>query len=131
MNQPTLTTLPVGHRLNEKLECFLDGHVKAFGFFGGVPFNCARSPGGAYDNLRTAVLRVGVGQERDLHPRFMEMRCHYVFNSRFCNLESGNEKGRVENLVKLAQSDFLAGVPAFSSMEELNVYLERCCKEDL
>lgn len=99
--------------LNEKLECFLDGHVKAFRFFGGVPRGCA------YDNLRTAVLRVGVGQERDLQPRFVEMRCHYVFGSRFCNIESGNEKGRVENLVKLAQSDFLAGVPVFSSMEDL------------
>ena len=111
--------------VNEKLECFLDGHVKAFRFFGGVPRGCA------YDNLRTAVLRVGVGQERDLHPRFVEMRCHYVFNSRFCNIESGNEKGRVENLVKLAQSDFLAGVPAFSSLDDLNAYLERCCKDDL
>lgn len=94
-------------------------------FFGGVPKNCA------YDNLRTAVLRVGDRQERDLHPRFVEMRCHYVFGSRFCNIESGNEKGRVENLVKLAQSDFLAGVPAFSSLDELNAYLGRCCKEDL
>lgn len=96
--------------------------MKAFCFFGGVPKNCA------YDNLRTAVLRVGDRQERDLHPRFVEMRCHYVFGSRFCNIESGNEKGRVENLVKLAQSNFLAGVPAFSSMDELNAYLERCCK---
>ena len=52
---------------NEKLECFLDGHVRAFRFFGGVPRNCR------YDNLKTAVVRVGVGHERDLHPRFLDM----------------------------------------------------------
>jgi hypothetical protein len=59
------------------------------------------------------------------------MRSHYLFDSRFCNVASGNEKGRVENLVKLAQSDFLAGAPAFASMEELNTYLETRCREDL
>jgi hypothetical protein len=66
-----------------------------------------------------------------LHERFIDLRCHYVFDSRFCNVASGNEKGRVENLVKLAQSDFLAGVPSFVGLEELNVYLESCCIEDL
>jgi transposase len=113
--------------VSEKLECFLDGHVRAFRYFGGVAQSCARSPGGTYDNLRTAVTWVGVGKERKLNARFVEMRCHYVFNSRFCNVASGNEKGLAENLVKRTQSDFLAGVPCFASIGELNAYLEKCC----
>lgn len=111
--------------ISEKLECFLDGHVRAFRYFGGIPPNCA------YDNLRTAVTWVGVGKERKLNRRFVKMRCHYVFNSHFCNVASGNEKGLAENLVKRTQSDFLAGVPCFASIEELNAYLEKCCPEDL
>jgi hypothetical protein len=37
----------------------------------------------------------------------------------------------VENLVKLAQSDFLASVPAFADLAELNRHLESCCLADL
>ena len=40
------------------LESFLDGHVRAFAFFGGVPKRLA------YDNLKSAVILVGRGRER-------------------------------------------------------------------
>jgi transposase len=111
--------------LSEKLECFLDGHVSGFRFFGGVPRQCA------YDNLKTAVIQVGRKGDRRLNRKFIELRSHYLFDSRFCNVASGNEKGRVENLVKLAQKSFLAGVPSFNTMDDLNKHLERCCVEDL
>lgn len=111
--------------LSEKLECFLDGHVRAFDFFGGT----ART--NAYDNLKTAVTWVGSKRHRRLNPLFIALRSHYLFDSRFCNVESGNEKGRVENLVKLAQRDFLAGAPSFRDLDELNAYLEECCRKDL
>jgi transposase len=109
----------------EKMECFLDGHVRAFRHFGGVP-RC-----NAYDNLKTAVIWVGRAQERKLNKTFIHLRSHYLFESRFCNVASGHEKGRVENLVKLAQGSFLAGVPTFTDLTALNVYLETCCREDL
>jgi len=109
----------------EKLECFLDGHVRAFRFFGGS------SKRNAYDNLKSAVTRIGREGERRLNDRFLALRSHYLFDSRFCNVASGNEKGRVENLVKLAQRSFLAGAPSFSGMDDLNAYLERRCREDL
>jgi len=44
------------------LESFLDGHVRAFAFFGGVPKRIA------YDNLKSAVVYVGRGRERRLGP---------------------------------------------------------------
>jgi transposase len=110
---------------SEKMECFLDGHVRAFRFFGGVP--CRN----AYDNLKTAVIWIGRAGERRLNEAFVRLRSHYLFESRFCNVESGNEKGRVENLVKLAQSSFLAGAPSFDGFEALNAHLESCSLEDL
>lgn len=40
------------------LESFLDGHVRAFEYFGGVPRRLA------YDNLKCAVIHVGKGNEK-------------------------------------------------------------------
>jgi transposase len=111
--------------LSERMECFLDGHVRAFRFFGGVP---RRS---AYDNLKTAVIWTGRAGDRRLNETFLRLRSHYLFDSRFCNPDSGNEKGRVENGVKLVQSSFLVGVPSFADLEALNAHLESCCREDL
>jgi transposase len=35
------------------------------------------------------------------------LRSHYLFESRFCNVARGNEKGHVENLVKRVQRTFM------------------------
>ncbi len=104
---------------------FLDGHVRAFEFFGGVPKRLA------YDNLKTAVVRVGRGRERDLNAKFVELRNWYLFDTRFCNVASGNEKGHVENLVKRVQRTFLTPLPEVSSLEELNRQLQRDCEREL
>ena len=64
---------------NQTQESFLDGHVRAFEAFGGVPTGMIR-----YDNLKPAVIRIALGRERFEHPRFMAMRSHYGFDSFFC-----------------------------------------------
>lgn len=107
------------------MESFQEGHVRAFAFFGGVPRRMA------YDNLKSAVIRVGRGRERKLNTAFVEMRSHYLFQSRFCNPGCGNEKGHVENLVKRAQRTYLTPVPEVLSMGELNEHLLACCQADL
>ncbi|MBI5629302.1 MAG: IS21 family transposase [Elusimicrobia bacterium] len=107
------------------LESFLDGHVSAFGFFGGVPRRLA------YDNLKCAVVRVGRGRERKLNAKFLELRSHYLFESRFCNPARGNEKGHVENSVKEAQRSLMTPVPCAASLEELNEKLAAACQRDL
>ena len=104
---------------------FLDGHVRALAFFGGVPKRLA------YDNLKTAVIRVGRGRERDLNPKFIELRSWYLFDTRFCNVASGHEKGHVENLVKRVQRTFLTPLPEVSSLAELNRQLEGDCQREL
>ncbi|MBT7913204.1 IS21 family transposase, partial [Candidatus Bathyarchaeota archaeon] len=109
----------------ENQECFQDGHVHAFGFFGGVPHQLA------YDNLKSAVITVGQGQDRRLNLDFVKLRSHYLFETRFCNVASGNEKGHVENLVKHSQRTFMTPLPCVSSLEALNTHLEEQCRKEL
>ncbi len=106
-------------------ESLLDGHVRGFGFFRGV------SRRSAYDNPKTIVITVGKGQDRTLTKKFMELKSHYLFDVRFCNVAKGNEKGHVENLVKHSQRTFLTPVPEVSGLEELNENLMESCRKDL
>ena len=115
--------------LRANLESFLDGHRRAFAFFGGVPRRAA------YDNLKSAVITVGRGRDRVLNGTFLMMRSHYLFDSRFCNVASGWEKGHAENLVKHAQRTFMTPPPELAEaggpLASLNEHLERECRKDL
>jgi len=109
----------------ETQECLFDGHVRAYKYFGGV---ARRS---AYDNMKTAVVTVGRGRERRLTERFCQLKSHYLFEARFCNVRSPNEKGHVENLVKHGQRKFMTPLPEVSSLEELNNHLMSELERDL
>ncbi len=91
--------------------------------FGGIPGR------GIYDNMRTAIDKVGRCKERDVNVRFMAMASHYVFEPDFCNPASGWEKGQVEKNVQDARHRFFQPVPRFPSLEALNDWLEQRCKE--
>jgi len=108
---------------SEKQESFLDGHVRAFHYFGGLPQRII------YDNLKVAVLRVLTGRNRQEQAVFLAFRNHYVFESRYCNPASGNEKGGVESDVGYVQRNFLPGVPSFADYEELNAHLLAECQK--
>lgn len=108
------------------MEAFLDGHVRAFAFFGGVPRRLA------YDNLKSAVTHVGKGRDRQLNERFKQLRSFYLFETRFCNVASGNEKGDVENQVKRSQRTYMTPVPEVMSIAgDLAQKLEADCRRDL
>ena len=51
-------------------EAFLEGHVRAFEYFGGVPARLS------YDNLKTAVTKVLKGKDRDLNADFLRLAGH-------------------------------------------------------
>jgi transposase len=108
----------------ENTEVFQDGHVSAFEFFGGVPSRIS------YDNLKIAVSKIIGSHARELAPRFLELRSHYLFDSHFCNVRSGNEKGCVEGLAKYARRNFLVPVPQVVDIAELNVRFADACKRD-
>lgn len=108
---------------SEKQECFLDGHVRAFHYFGGLPQRIT------YDNLKPAVLRILEGRNREEQARFLAFRNHYVFDSRYCTPAAGHEKGGVENDVGYARRNFLAGCPSFANFDALNAYLLEQCQQ--
>jgi transposase len=104
-------------------EMLFDAHNHAFRVFGGVPRR------GIYDNMRTAIDKIGRGKERDVNIRFMAMASHYLYEPEFCNPASGWEKGQVEKNVQDARHRFFQPIPRFASLEALNDWLEFRCKE--
>jgi len=105
---------------SQREEAFLEGHQRAFEFFGGVPQDLI------YDNLRTAVKK-GWGKTAQEQTKFSLFRAHYVYGSRFCNPREGHEKGLVEDLVGYSRRNFLVPIPRLDSWEELNqLLLKRC-----
>jgi transposase len=105
----------------ETTEAFLDGHVSAFGFFAGVPLSIL------YDNTRIAVAKICGDGKRERTRAFTELISHYLFRDRFGRPGKGNDKGKVEGLVKYARSNFMTPIPVAASFEALNAWLaERC-----
>lgn len=104
-------------------EMLFDAHWHGFRVFGGVPGR------GIYDNMKTAVDRVGRGKERQVNIRFLAMTNHYVFEPEFCNLAAGWEKGQVEKNVQDARPRLWQPMPNFPDLAALNAWLERRCLE--
>jgi transposase len=94
------------------IEAFLEGHVRAFEWLGGVPRECV------YDNLRAAVAR-REGEEVVWNPRFLHLRGHYGFHATACAPATPREKGAVEAGVRYLKTGFW---PArrFGSLPELD-----------
>ena len=105
---------------NQTQESFLDGHVRAFEAFGGVPIGMIR-----YDNLKPAVIRIALGRERFEHPRFVAMRSHYGYDSFFCapGVNGAHEKGGVEGEIGRFRRRHLTPMPHVGSLEALNAAL--------
>jgi transposase len=107
----------------ETTEAFLEGHVRAFAYFGGVPTRIL------YDNTKIAVARILGGEERQRTRAFSELQSHYLFADKFGRPAKGNDKGKVEGLVGYARRNFMVPVPRVSSWEELNAHLEQECRK--
>jgi transposase len=90
--------------LSQCLEDFIQCHINAFHFFGGIPQKIL------YDNLKTVVLS-RIGKDIQFNPKFMEFSGIYLFEPVPCNIARGNEKGKVENGVKYVRGNFLSGRP--------------------
>jgi transposase len=104
-------------------EMLFDAHNHAFRVLGGIPRR------GIYDNMKTAIDKVGRGKERDINARFLAMASHYLFELEFCNPASGWEKGQVEKNVQDTRHRLWQPTPRFPSLDALNDWLEARCKE--
>jgi transposase len=107
----------------ETTEAFLEGHVRAFAYFGGVPTRIL------YDNTKIAVARILGGEERQKTRAFSELQSYYLFADKFGRPAKGNDKGKVEGLVGYARRNFMVPIPRVSSWDELNAHLEAECSK--
>jgi transposase len=116
------------HRVyfNQAQEVFLDGHVRAFAHFGGVPGRIR------YDNLKPAVVRVMKGRGRIETERFIALRSHYGFESFFCQpgVKGAHEKGGVEGEVGRFRRRHMVPVPNVTSIAGLNDLVELGDEQD-
>jgi len=104
-------------------EMLFDALTQAFRVLGGVPRR------GIFDNMKTAVDRIGSGKIRQVNARFAAMASHYLFETEFCNPASGWEKGQVEKNVQDARRRLWQKMPAFPDLDALNAWLEERCIE--
>lgn len=98
--------------LDQTLESFLRGHVRAFESFGGTPRDLL------HDNLASAVLERR-GEQARLHPRYLELAGHYHFGPKPCRLGRGSDKGRVERSIHYIRHSFFPA-RSFVTLDELN-----------
>ena len=103
-------------------EAWLDGHNRAFTFFGGVPQSIL------YDNDRSLVARILPDGTRQRTRTFSGLQSHYLFEDRYGRPGKGNDKGKVEGLVGYARRNFMVPVPRFESWGAFNAYLEEQCR---
>ena len=100
-------------------EFFLAGHIECFKHIGGLAHRHR------YDNLKSVVLKRS--PEIEYNPQFLDFARFYGFSIHVCNPYSGNEKGRVERLIRDIRS-FLYS-ETFVDIGDLNQkfhqYLER------
>lgn len=102
-------------------EMLFDAHLHAFRALGGIPQR------GIYDNMKTAVDRIGKGKDRQINSRFKAMVSHYLFEAEFCNPAAGWEKGQIEKNVQDSRHRIWQKAPEFESLSELNEWLEAKC----
>jgi len=109
----------------ECTETFMDGHRRAFNFFGAVPNRIS------YDNSKIPISKIIGPRERELTDAFLKLKSHFLFESHFCLVRRPNEKGQVECLVGFTRRNFLVPAPRVDDFETLNTELEQKCRSDL
>ncbi|MBX9688741.1 MAG: IS21 family transposase, partial [Candidatus Obscuribacterales bacterium] len=108
------------------MESFLEAHVRAFEFFGGVPERIS------YDNLGLAVVSIGKGRNRKLTKSFKQLLGYYAFSANFCTpgKQGAHEKGGVESGIGYSRRNWMVPVPKCHSLDELNDVLLQKCRDD-
>ena len=102
-------------------EAWLDGHNRAFVFFGGSPIDL-------YDNDKCLVSRILSDGTRQRTRAFSGLQSHYLFEDRYGRPGKGNDKGNVEGVVGYARRNFMTPLPRFASWDAFNGHLEEQCR---
>ena len=106
-------------------EAWMDGHVHAFAFFGGVPQSVL------YDNDRCLVSKILPDGMRLRARLFSGLQSHYLFRDRYGRPGKGNDKGNVEGMVGYTRRNHMVPIPRFVSWDDFNADLEGQCRARL
>ena len=87
---------------NQRVETFIQCHINAFKYFGGVPKNVK------IDNLKAAILEANF-YEPVYQRAYKNFADYYGFNSIPCRIYRPNDKGKVESGIKYVKNNFFAG----------------------
>ncbi len=110
---------------SETMEAVCESLAKIFEHIGKVP-SCIW-----FDQMAAAALR-----QKDDHgnaianPRFQKFALHQGFEINFCNPNSGNEKGSVENKVGYFRNNLFIPEPTLHNIDEFNEDLLKRCDKD-
>lgn len=87
---------------DQRVETFIECHINAFKYFGGVPQYVK------IDNLKAAILEANFYEPvyQELYKNFSE---YYGFSPVPCRVRRPNDKGKVESGIKYVKSNFFAG----------------------
>ncbi len=105
--------------LGASLANLIRGHVEAFSMLGGT----ARVL--LYDNMKSVVLERR-GDAIRFHPTLLELAAHYRFEPRPVAPARGNQKGRVERLIRFIRESFFHA-RRFRDLDDLNDQADQWC----
>ncbi len=92
------------HTLDTRTETFIRCHLNAFAYFGGLPKEIL------YDNTKNLVLRRALkSSDSEWNPLFKDFFHHLGFIPRLCRPYRAATKGKVENVIRFEQGNFLKG----------------------
>lgn len=106
---------------SQDAETWVDCHMRAFEFFGGVPASVI------CDNLKSGVLKPDL-YDPVLNPLYRELEHHYDFAIDPAKVEHPQHKGRVEAAVKVVKGQLLAG-REFADIDEANRFALVWCRD--
>jgi transposase len=102
------------YTLDTKTETFIRCHLNAFAYFGG----CAKEI--LYDNTKNVVLKRALkSSDSKWNLLFEDFHQYIGFTPRLCRPYRAATKGKVENVIRYEQDNFLKG-RQFSSVQHLN-----------
>jgi hypothetical protein len=105
----------------QDVAAWLDGHVRAFEFFGGVPETVL------LDNLKPGVVRPDL-YDPTLNRAYAELERHYGFVIDPARVASPKDKGKVERAIPVVRQQLLAG-RTYRDLAELNERALLWCRE--
>lgn len=107
----------------QDLSCWLDCHVRAFEFFGGVPETVL------LDNLKAGVVRPDL-YDPTINRAYAELERHYGFVADPAKVRTPEHKGKVERSMPVVRQQLVAG-RSYASLAELNEAALSWCQDEV